>query len=77
MVRHSAKDVIYTVKTFIDRNVDEISTSLEQAIITKGHPLVSKIFSGTVKDPPLPSPDDKKGGQKFGTKKTIWAKFSA
>lgn len=38
---------------------------------------MSKIFSGTVKDPPLPSPDDKKGGQKFGTKKTIWAKFSA
>jgi myosin heavy subunit len=27
-IRHSAKDVIYTVKTFIDRNVDEISTTL-------------------------------------------------
>jgi myosin heavy subunit len=32
-IRHSAKDVVYTVKTFIQRNVDEISTTLEQAII--------------------------------------------
>jgi myosin heavy subunit len=45
-IRHSAKEVIYTVKTFIDRNVDEISTTLESVIIQKGDPTIAKIFSG-------------------------------
>lgn len=39
-IRHSAKDVIYTVKTFIDRNVDELSTTLEQVFLTKASPIV-------------------------------------
>ena len=77
-IRHSAKDVVYTVKTFIDRNVDEISTTLEQVIIQKGDPIVSNIFAGTIKkESVMAQQDDKKASQKFGTKKTIWAKFSA
>lgn len=51
-IRHSAKDVIYTVKTFIDRNKDNLSASLENAIIEKGDPLIAKIFQGLVKDAP-------------------------
>lgn len=34
-IRHSAKEVIYSTKQFIERNVDEISTSLEACINTK------------------------------------------
>jgi hypothetical protein len=34
------------VKTFIDRNVDEISTTLESVIIQKADPTIGKIFSG-------------------------------
>ena len=35
-ISHSAKEVIYSVKSFIDRNVDEISSSLRRlAIVNK------------------------------------------
>ena len=37
-IRHSAKEVVYNVDTFINRNVDEISSSLETCISTKTHP---------------------------------------
>jgi myosin heavy subunit len=43
-IRHSAKDVVYTVKTFIDRNKDNLSNSLSQVIIDKADTLVSRIF---------------------------------
>jgi len=35
MIKHSAKDVIYDIREFIDRNVDEISASLDAYFCTK------------------------------------------
>lgn len=35
MIKHSAKDVVYDMRTFIDRNVDDISSTLENCIINK------------------------------------------
>lgn len=40
-ISHSAKEVIYTVSSFIDRNVDEISSSLDACIKTKADQFVS------------------------------------
>lgn len=51
MIRHSAKDVIYSVKTFIARNVDEISLSLEDVMSTKANPIISCMIKGVVKKP--------------------------
>lgn len=72
--------MIYTVKTFIERNVDEISSSLETCMLTKAEPLISSIFSGKIAksatgDDSQDQISEKKAS--FGTKKTIWAKFSA
>ena len=49
-VKHSAKDVIYTVESFIERNVDEISSSLEACILSKCDRNISLIYSGNVKN---------------------------
>ncbi len=40
-IKHSAKEVIYNVKSFIERNVDEISASLENCINTKTDTTIS------------------------------------
>jgi myosin heavy subunit len=50
-IRHSAKEVIYTITTFIDRNVDEISVSLELCMTSKAEKLISDIFAGVVVKP--------------------------
>ena len=76
-IHHSAKDVVYTVTTFIDRNVDEISTSLQSCVIQKGEKTISNIFAGiVVKNPSEESKKAPVTDQKSGNKKTIWAKFS-
>jgi hypothetical protein len=65
------------VKTFIERNVDEISPSLETCMLTKAEPLISSIFSGKFSKGNEDSQDQISEKKTFGTKKTIWAKFSA
>jgi hypothetical protein len=46
------------VKTFIERNVDEISTTLELCVLTKADNIVASIFSGKVSKPGSDSPND-------------------
>ena len=53
IVYHSAKEVKYDVKSFIERNVDSISGDLEKLVQTKSDPMVQHIFRMTV--PGLPS----------------------
>lgn len=71
MIKHSAKDVIYDVRSFIDRNVDEISSSLEACMMTKADKIISNIFAGVVKE------EEKKEDRSKVVKKTIWQKFSS
>ena len=44
-IHHSAKEVKYDMKTFIEKNIDEISASLEDLIVNQsGSELISLIF---------------------------------
>lgn len=54
---HSAKDVEYDIKSFIDKNVDEISSSLEELIEKKTSDTISNIFK--IRVPQLEIDDDK------------------
>jgi len=77
-IKHSAKDVKYSVETFIEKNVDELSSSLEKVLVTKTHPIVSQIYSNSVPEIDQSEEQDqeeKKGGG-APKKKTIWSKFS-
>lgn len=47
-IKHSAKDVKYSVETFIEKNVDELSSSLEKVLVEKTHPIVGQIYSNSV-----------------------------
>ena len=44
-VKHSAKEVEYDIKTFIVKNVDEISASLEHLFETKTHDQMQNILT--------------------------------
>ena len=44
-IKHSAKDVTYDCKNFIERNADYISKSLSQVILEKSDPIISQIYS--------------------------------
>lgn len=72
---HSAKDVKYDIKSFIDKNVDTISPSLSHIVATKSEDNVGWIYTQYVErlnhDDSDSSPTHKKGNLK-----TIWSKFS-
>ena len=44
LIKHSAKEVEYDIKTFIVKNVDEISASLEFFVQAQSNPLITNIF---------------------------------
>jgi len=48
VVMHSAKDVKYDVKSFIERNVDDISQSLETLIMKKTDPIIQNVAQNKV-----------------------------
>jgi myosin heavy subunit len=74
-IRHSAKDVVYNVKSFIERNVDEISPSLENCINNKSDTIISNIFQGIVKskiNQSFSKEEEKKQMRPGAVKRTIW-----
>lgn len=78
-IHHSAKDVIYDCKNFIDRNADSLSKSLGNLILSGTDPIIGKIFSmktGFEVKEEEPDPKDKKRRGGGGNLKTIWSKFS-
>lgn len=72
---HSAKEVKYDIKSFITKNVDSISSSLEGIVAKKSDEQIGWIYSNYIpeiaKDDSDESPTTKKA-----TLKTIWSKFS-
>ena len=75
---HSAKDVIYETRNFIDRNADCMSPSLNEFLQTCCDPTIQKIYQmktgfEPIEEEPL-DPKDKK--RQSSTPKTIWGKFS-
>jgi myosin heavy subunit len=44
-VSHSAKDVIYDSKNFIERNADSMSGSLSKLLIEKSDPMIAMVYS--------------------------------
>lgn len=45
LISHSAKDVIYDSKNFIERNSDSMSESLNKLLLEKSDDTVKKIYS--------------------------------
>lgn len=50
MIIHSAKEVKYDVKNFIEKNIDQISASLDDAIKELTSPTIRAIYTMTVSD---------------------------
>lgn len=75
VIAHSAKDVVYDMSNFIERNADKISKSLAELLEAQADTKdVSKIFAMRAGDAP-PETDEKDGKKKGPTLKTIWGKF--
>jgi len=75
-VKHSAKDVTYSVETFIEKNVDELSSSLETVLKEKTNSIIGAIYSVSVPEvDQLEEAEEVKKGS-APKKKTIWSKFS-
>lgn len=75
-IKHSAKDVTYSVETFIEKNVDELSSSLEKLLLEKTHPVISMIYKNSVPDLDQMEAQEESKGPGGPKKKTIWSKFS-
>jgi len=76
---HSAKDVTYDAKNFIERNTDSMSASLVKFVLEQCNPIVSKIFSMKTGFEAVEEDVDPKarGKTKDASKeKSIWGKFS-
>ena len=72
---HSAKEVKYDIKTFIIKNVDSISSSLEGIVAKEAEQQVGWIYTQYV--PEISKDDsDESPVTKKATLKTIWSKFS-
>lgn len=74
-ILHSAKEVKYDIKTFIVKNVDSISPSLEDIVAKDADDQISWIY--TLYVPEIPSEEsDESPTNKKTVLKTIWSKFS-
>lgn len=72
MVRHTAKDVIYSARDFIEKNLDKINDDMKSFMVNKFEPEISniiKVFFGEGKE--------KKIDMGISNGNTIWKKFSA
>jgi myosin heavy subunit len=47
-IKHSAKDVTYSAESFIDKNVDKLSASLEKVLTEKTTPQIGMIYRNFV-----------------------------
>lgn len=72
---HSAKEVKYDVKSFIIKNVDAISPSLEDIVAKKSDDQVGMIYLNYIPDMPSEDSDESPTSKKTNLK-TIWSKFS-
>lgn len=72
---HSAKEVKYDVKSFIEKNVDAISSSLSGIVTRKSEEHIGWIYSQYVSKLNLDS-EDESPKSKGSNLKTIWSKFS-
>ena len=74
---HSAKDVIYDAKNFIERNADAMSPSLNKLLLENTDKQVSQIYSMKTGFEVVEEEEDpKERRRKAGAPKTIWGKFS-
>lgn len=72
---HSAKEVKYDIKTFIVKNVDSISPSLEDIVAKDADDQISWIYTLYVPEIPNEESDESPTNKKT-VLKTIWSKFS-
>lgn len=76
-ISHSAKDVTYSAKNFLDRNADAISASLAAVVSDKANETCSNIYKKLtgfeVKEEAPVDPKARKRGP--SVPKTIWGKF--
>ena len=70
---HSAQPVIYDIKEFRDRNIDNIPLGLEKTMCEQTAELVSNIYQGKVVDP---NAEEQEEVKKKPAEKTIWKKFN-
>ncbi len=80
-INHSAKDVEYNIKNFIEKNVDEISSSLENFMQEGCQPQIANIFMQRVPELTIKTDDDEEEGNspsRGGATRlrSIWSKFS-
>jgi len=75
---HSAKDVVYDSKNFIERNADMMSPSLNKLLLEGTDSLIGKIYSMKtgfeVEEEEAEDPRDRR--RRTVAPKTIWGKFS-
>ena len=78
ILHHSAKDVLYESKNFIDRNTDSMSPSLNQFLLDKCSASIKKIYSMKANpNEQEEEPEDPKNKKRVSAApKTIWGKFS-
>jgi len=72
---HSAKEVKYDIKSFIVKNVDSISPSLEGIVERKSDDQISMIYCNVVPGIQAEESDESPRSKKANLK-TIWSKFS-
>jgi len=70
-ITHSAQPVIYDIKEFRDRNIDNIPQGLEMSMVGKTDTLISNIYQGKVSN----AGDEEEESKTANTDKTIWKKF--
>jgi myosin heavy subunit len=78
-IKHSAKEVEYDIKTFIVKNVDEISSSLELFMQTESDALIANIFLQRVPELTFENNEEDEGASpsRGATRlRSIWSKFS-
>ena len=79
MIIHSAKEVRYDIKNFIEKNIDQISGSLDEAVKEQTGAIVKAIYNQKLPEEMAdafegsPEESKKKGASAL---KTIWSKFN-
>ena len=73
---HSAKDVKYNIRSFIEKNVDSISPSLSGIVGKKSDENISWIYTQYVAKLQGEESDDSPNHRGKANLKTIWSKFS-
>ena len=73
---HSAKEVKYNIQTFIVKNVDSISPSLEDVVAKESEEQIGWIYLQFVPEIVTEESDESPTNKSKANLKTIWSKFS-